>query len=54
MELIYFVERSTNLGDHPAFNLLATKIPGQAGSTTYKDTTATGSTRYFYRVGVGE
>jgi len=48
----YFLERGTNLGAHPVFTLLATNIPGQSGSTTYTDATATASGPYFYRVGV--
>ena len=47
----YFLERSTNLGS--PFTPLATGIPGQAGTTAYADTNATGAGPFFYRVGVG-
>ena len=46
----YFLERSANLGS--PFTLLATGIPGQAGTTTFTDTNATGAGPFFYRVGV--
>jgi hypothetical protein len=48
----YFLERSLNLAGHPAFILLATNIPGQVGTTTYSDATATGPGPFFYRVGI--
>jgi hypothetical protein len=46
----YFLERSAD----PAapFALLATNIMGQAGTTTYADTSTTGAGPFFYRVGV--
>ena len=47
----YFLERSTNLGVHPAFQPLASGIVGQAGTTTFTDTNAPGSAPIFYRVG---
>ena len=47
----YFVERSENL-DSPCMPL-ATNIVGQAGTTSYADTNATGAGPFFYRVGVG-
>jgi hypothetical protein len=49
----YFLERCTSLGPAPAFTPLATGVPGQPGTTTYTDTNAIGSGRWFYRVGVG-
>ena len=49
----YFLERSTNLGPSTLFTPLATDIPGQPGTTSYPDTTATNVGPYFYRVGVG-
>ena len=48
----YFIERSTNLTNQPAFSLLQTNIPGQPGTTTYTDTSAVGAGPFFYRVGV--
>jgi hypothetical protein len=46
----YLVERSGNL--RSPFALMATNILGQAGTTSYADTNATGAGPYFYRVGV--
>ena len=46
----YFLERSANLAS--PFTLLATNIVGQAGTTSYADTNATGAGPFFYRVGV--
>ena len=46
----YSLERSANLSS--PFALLATNIVGQAGTTSYADTDATGAGPFFYRVGV--
>ena len=46
----YFLERSANLA--APFTLLATNIVGQASTTSYADTNATGAGPFFYRVGV--
>jgi hypothetical protein len=46
----YFLKRSANLAS--PFTLVATNIIGQAGTTTYGDTNATGAGPFFYRVGV--
>ena len=46
----YVLERSADLGS--AFTSVATNIIGQAGTTTYADTNATGAGPFFYRVGV--
>ena len=46
----YSLERSANL--RSLFTPLATNILGQAGTTTYADTNATGAGPFFYRVGV--
>ena len=50
----YFIERSADLGESPAFQMIATNIIGQAGTTTFTDTNATGARPFFYRVGVKE
>jgi hypothetical protein len=50
----YFLERSTNLSASPPFTPLARNIPGQSGTTTYRDTNAATVPRLFYRVGIGE
>ncbi len=46
----YFLERSATLVS--PFTLLATNVLGQAGTTSYADTNATGTGPFFYRVGV--
>jgi hypothetical protein len=46
----YSLERSANLA--APFTVLATNIVGQAGTTSYADTNATGAGPLFYRVGV--
>src|ERR1039458_9269427 len=45
----YFLERSANLAS--PFTFVATNIIGQAGTTSYADTNATGAGPFFYRVG---
>jgi hypothetical protein len=49
----YFLLRSTNLAASPVFVPLATDVFGQAGTTSFTDTSAAGAGPFFYRVGVG-
>ena len=49
----YFLERSTDLAAWPRFQLLATNIVGEAGTTTYTDVGVAGPSPLFYRVGAG-
>jgi len=46
----YFLERSANLAT--PFTLLSANLVGQADTTTYADTNASGPGPFFYRVGV--
>jgi hypothetical protein len=48
----YFLQRATNLAVQPAFQTLATNLPGQAGTTSYTDTNTPMPGPWFYRVGV--
>jgi hypothetical protein len=48
----YFLKRSTNLSPPVVFAPLAANVPGQPGTTTYRDTNAFGQGPFFYRVGV--
>jgi hypothetical protein len=48
----YFVQRGTDLGTQPVFSTIQSSVVGQAGTTSYADTTATNSSAFYYRVGV--
>jgi hypothetical protein len=50
----YFLERATNLAAPQPFQLVATNVVGQLGTTTRTDTNAAACSRLFYRVGVGQ
>jgi parallel beta-helix repeat protein len=48
----YFLQRGTSLATQPVFSTIQSNIVGQAGTTSYTDTSAVGSELFLYRAGV--
>ena len=48
----YYLQRGTDLGAQPAFTTIQGNLAGQAGATSYTDTTPNSGNSCFYRVGV--
>lgn len=50
--IVYNLQRSTNLSAPSSFSTIQANIAGNAGTTTYLDTSATNDFPYFYRIAV--
>ncbi len=50
--VIYYLQRSTNLNVSSSFSSISSNIVGQAGVTTNQDAGVTGPGPFFYRIGV--